>query len=64
MGSGFIRVSFRTYIKISGLASFVPCPPIWPIVFLCELYVGNDNIDKCFIEELGVSRNCNLDNPI
>ncbi len=25
--------------------------------------VGNDNVDKCFIEGLGVSRNYNLDNP-
>ncbi len=48
---------------MNGLASFVLCLPLCPIVFLCELCVGNDNIDKCFSEELSVSRNCNLDNP-
>ncbi len=63
MGNGYIWACSRTYTKISGLANFFPCPPLYPIVFLCELYVGNNNIDKCFIEKLGVSRNCNLDNP-
>jgi len=63
VGSGYIWACSTTYIESSGLASFVPYPPFNFIVFLCELYVGNDKIDKCFIEKLGVSRNCNLDNP-
>ncbi len=61
MGSGSIRAFSKTYTKINGLANFVPCPPFYPIVFLFEFYVGNDNIDKRFTEKLGVLRNCNLD---
>jgi hypothetical protein len=33
MGNGYIWACSITYTEISGLAGFVPCPPLYPIVF-------------------------------